>query len=367
MAGPDAGGPDDHMTTPLRPRLCFVGPLAGMRPGYVVTQAVRQLAHFEAAGWPVLAVSTYRNRYARLADIAWTLWRRRRDIDVLIVEVYAGFSFVIEDLASHLGSSAGLPIVMVMHGGAFPEFAARFSAWTRRVLGRAAVIVAPSPFLARTVNSLGLPCRIIPNVIDLGQYPYRERGRLQPTLLWMRSFHAVYNPAMAIHVIERLKATHPAAHLVMAGQDKGLQAATKDLALERGVAGAVEFPGFLDMEAKVRAAEASDIFINTSHVDNMPVAVLEACAFGQPVVSTSVGGVPDLIEDGRTGLLCPPDDADAMVACVRRLIAEEPLARRLSVEGRQLATRSAWESVGPQWEELFLTLADRPRPGRNGS
>jgi len=355
------------MRSPVRPRLCFVGPLAGVRAGYVVTQGVRLSGHFRAAGWPVLAVSTFRNRYVRLVDVVWTLWRRRRDIDVLIVHVYSGFSFVIEDIASRLGRAAGLPIVMVMHGGAFPEFATRHPVWTRRVLGRAAVIVAPSPFLARSVRSIGFPCRVIPNVIDLGQYPYRERGLLRPALLWMRSFHAVYNPAMAIHVIERLRATHPEARLVMGGQDKGLQAATEDLARRRGLSAAVEFPGFLDMEAKVRASEATDIFINTSHVDNMPVAVVEACAFGQPVVSTRVGGVPDLIEDGRTGLLCPPDDADAMVACVRRLLEDEPLARRLSVEGLRLAARSAWESVAPQWEEIFLALAARPLPGRDGS
>ncbi len=119
------------------------------------------------------------------------------------------------------------------------------------------------------------------------------------------------------------------------------------------------FPGFLDMAGKVREGGAADIFINTSHIDNMPVAVVEACAMGIPVVSTSVGGVPDLLTDGQTGLLTPDGDVDSMAAAIRRLCSEPALAARLSEGGRRLAERSAWERVRLEWEDLFASLAPR--------
>ncbi|HKB08934.1 MAG TPA: glycosyltransferase family 4 protein [Candidatus Polarisedimenticolia bacterium] len=351
------------MTTTQRatlPRLCFVGPMVGFNPGQVVTQGVRLSGHFRGAGYSALAVSASTNRYVRLLDIVATLIRRRRQIDILIVHVYGGPSFVVEDIASRLGRMFGVRIIMLLHGGAFPEFMGRFPRWARRVLRRADLLVAPSPFLARAVGRFGFACRVIPNVIDLPAYPYRRRTVLCPRLFWMRTFDPDYNPLMAIEVLSGIRASFPDATLVMGGQDKGMLADVRRRAKELGIEGAVRFPGFLDMAAKAREGSAADVFINTNRVDNMPVAVVEACAMGIPVVTTSVGGVPDLISDGRTGLLVPDGDAGAMVAAVERLLGDPGLAATLSDNGRRLAERSAWDSVRLEWESIFAGL--RPRP-----
>ncbi len=339
-----------------RPRLCFVGPLAGSRPGYVVTQGVRLSGHFRDAGYDVIAVSSSPNRYMRLLDIAWTLIRRHRWIDIMILHVYGGASFIVEDVASLIGRRSGCRIIMVLHGGAMPEFMATFPRWTRRVLNRADAIVAPSAFLARAVEPRGFHCRVIPNVVDIGRYPFRSRRAITPRLYWMRSFHPVYNPLMAVKVLERLHSSHPEATLVMGGQDKGMQAEVERYARDQGLIQALRLPGFLDMQGKLREGSVADIFINTSHVDNMPVAVVEAAALGLPIVSTRVGGVPDLLIDGETALLVPDDDVEAMTSAILRLLGDASLAGRLAENGRRLAERSAWEQVRPQWDDLFASL-----------
>jgi len=109
----------------------------------------------------------------------------------------------------------------------------------------------------------------------------------------------------------------------------------------------------------VREGHAADIFINTNRIDNMPVAVVEACAMGLPVVATAVGGVPDLLKDGETGLLVPDDDDKMMAEAIKRLLDDAELAGRLSANGRLLAERSSWEQVRPRWEELFADLTAR--------
>jgi glycosyltransferase involved in cell wall biosynthesis len=81
--------------------------------------------------------------------------------------------------------------------------------------------------------------------------------------------------------------------------------------------------------------------------------VLEAAAFGLPVVSTDVGGIPSLLRDGEEALLVPEGDAEAMAGAVRRLLEEPGLAGRLSAAGREVAERSSWERVRPLWEELL--------------
>jgi glycosyltransferase involved in cell wall biosynthesis len=169
----------------------------------------------------------------------------------------------------------------------------------------------------------------------------------------MRTFHEIYRPDLAVRTLARLLPDHPDATLTLAGQDRGLLAATRRLADELGVAGSVRFAGFLDAEGKRREFAEHDVFLNTNRVDNAPVSVVEAAAFGLPVVATRVGGVPHLLHDGETALLVPEGDADAMAAAVRRLLSEPDLAARLSRAGRALAESCSWERVHPLWEDLF--------------
>jgi glycosyltransferase involved in cell wall biosynthesis len=332
--------------------------MIGRNRGYVTTQAEIIADLFEAAGYPVISVSDSPNRYWRLIDIVKTLILKRRQVDILVINVYGGASFVVEDIASYLGRLFGKPIVMLLHGGAMPEFMARFPKWTRRVLGRAHTIVTPSEFLARAVVPYGFHARVIRNVLDLSKYQYRHRRKIEPRLLWMRTFHPIYNPLMAVRVLARLRSTVPDATLLMAGQANGTEVEVQRLADELGLNGALRLSGFLDAENKMAEANAAEIFINTNHIDNMPVSVVEACAMGLPVVSTAVGGLPDLLTDGETGLLVPDDDDEAMVEAIEMLLKDLDLTSRLSSKGRLLAERSSWDEVRPQWEHLFAELVE---------
>lgn len=344
---------------PLRERrLCFVGPMVGRNPGLVTTQGEILTDHFAASGFSVLSVSSAANRYARLADIVQTIIRRRREIDVQVIQVYGGPSFVVEDIASRLGRLFGHPIVMYLRGGAMPEFMARYPRWTRRVLGRADVILTPSGFLAEAVRPYGFTAEVIPQVINLAGYEYRERRELAPRLFWLRSFHEMYNPHMAVRMMARLREEVPDATLVMAGSDKGMKEAVVEHARSLGLADAIEVVGFLDFAGKLREGARADIAISTNSVDNTPVSVLETCAMGLPVVSTSVGGVPYLLDHEKTGLLVPDDDEVAMVEAVKRLLREPELAARLSRNGRALAEQSAWDRVLPRWEAVLSRVFD---------
>lgn len=339
----------------MKPFLCFVGPMAG-RSGRVTTQLQTLCDLFRGAGYPVISASALPNRLIRLVHIVATVIRRRSNIDILIVDVFSGASFVVADVASILGKCFGKPIVMVLRGGALPQFMIRFPRWTKRVLRRADAMIAPSEFLARVVAEQGLKPRVIPNVIDLSVYPYCHRTKVSPRLFWMRSFHSMYNPSMAVRVVARLRSTMPDTSLVMAGEDKGMQARVRQLTKELGLSSAVRFPGVLDIEGKAREGNAADIFLITNRVDNMPVTAVEACAMGMPVVATAVGGIPYLLKDGDTGLLVPDDSDEAMASAIHRLINEPGLARRLSTNGRKLAERSSREQILPMWERMFSEL-----------
>lgn len=338
------------------PQLCFVGPLVGRNPGHVTSQSEILSDLFVNAGYPVIAVSAKLNRYKRLADVVNTLIKQHNRFNIMVLDVFGGPSFVVEDIASQIGRQYGKKIVMFLRGGAMPEFMARYPRWTRRVLNRAHALIAPSQFLAKSILPYGFHARVIPNVINLSAYSYRYRQELRPRLFWMRSFHSIWNPAMAIRVLAALRSNIPHATLTMAGEDKGLQQEIKQLAYHLGVSENVRFTGFLDLDGKNREGGSAEIYLNTNHIDNMPVSVLEACAMGLPIVTTAVGGIPDLLKHGDTALFVPDDDDEVMAQAVRCLLTNQELAGRLSANGRQLAELSSWERIAPQWKKVFAEL-----------
>ena len=338
--------------------LAFVGSMLGRYPGHVTSVGEILASLFDRVGHPVVLVSTSRYKAFRLLDIVLTLVIKRDKIDIQILQVYGGLSFIAEDVASWLGRSLGHKIIMHIHGGAMGEFMSRYPVWSKRVLSRADTIVCPSAFLARALDHYGFRSQVIPNNVELSLYPYRHRRDLRPRIFWMRTFHAVYNPQMAVKTLARIRKYSPTATLVMAGQDKGELINVIEMAKQLNVESAIRFPGYLDTGDKIREGNMADIFVNTNRIDNTPVSLIEACAMGIPVVTTNVGGVPDLLKDGETGLLVPDDDDKAMAEAVIRLLTESNLADRLSANGRRLAKRFAWEQVRPQWEQLFSTIIE---------
>lgn len=360
LAGEPIAPTPEARATPIRRdarmRLCFVGPVLGRNPGWVVSQGEVLGDLLAAEGHTVRLTSRFPGRARRMADTLVSLLAWRDDIDLVVHLVFHGRGFVITDAASRLCRALGLRQMFVLHGGGLPAFGARHRRWVRGVLGRGNLVVAPSAYQARAFNRLLQPApavRVIPNVLDIKDYPYRHRSTVEPRLLWMRTFHANYHPEMAVEVLADLRRTHPAATLTMAGQEKGLEAAVRQLARRHDLDAAMRFPGFLGPADKAREFGAHDIYLNTNRIDNMPVSVLEAGAFGLPVVATAVGGVPDLLTDVETGLLVPDGDVAAMAGAVRRLLADAELAARLSVNGRALAERCDWTAVRDTWMAAF--------------
>jgi L-malate glycosyltransferase len=336
--------------------ICFVGNMLGRNRGYVTTQGQIVADLIAAEGFRVTCVSSKINRLARLAEIVSTIVKNQRDFDVLVLEVYSGLGLIIADVAGWLGKKFRLPTIMVLHGGHLPEFLERHRWWTKRVLNRANLLVAPSAFLAERIGAFGYQITQIPNVIDLDDYAFRERSKIEPRLIWMRSFHSIYNPEMAIKVLAELRRSVPQAMLTMAGVDKGLEDNIKRMANDAGLSDAVRFPGFLDASEKAREFAGADIYLNTNRIDNMPVSVVEACAFGLPVVATSVGGLPYLIRDRENGLLVPNEDVKAMTSAIKELLDNPELTRNISLGARRLAERSAWARVRCDWEEILINV-----------
>ncbi|HRN68670.1 MAG TPA: hypothetical protein PLD89_11155, partial [Promineifilum sp.] len=147
---PEVERPAEAVEAATRPRLCFVGPMLGVNPGWVSTQGELLAGLLAEAGYPTRLTSHKPARLPRLVDTLSSLVAWRNEIDLVIHQVFSGPAFAITDAATALGRALGLRQIAVLHGGALPEFADRHGGWVRRVLGRMAAVVAPSTYLAET-------------------------------------------------------------------------------------------------------------------------------------------------------------------------------------------------------------------------
>jgi glycosyltransferase involved in cell wall biosynthesis len=340
-----------------RPRILMVGthlpPAAGSRSvAEGLTERLRNL------GFDVQLVSRRRSRVRRVADMLFTVWRRRSTYDLIQLDVYSGAAFSWAEWVSKVAHRLGKPIVLVLHGGNLPAFARKHPQRMTQLLLRAAKTIAPSNYLAEELKSFQQDIVVIPNPLDLDGHQYRRRDNPRPRLIWLRTFHRIYDPLLAIQVLARIKSKHVDAALTMIGADKdGTLARARNEARRLGVLDQATFTGGIPKNEVPRLLSTGDIFLNTTTIDNSPVSVLEAMASGLSVVSTNVGGVPYLIENERDGLLVPPRDVEGMTAAVLRLLEEPGLAPRLSENGRKKAELHSWDAVLPKWKAIFAEVA----------
>jgi glycosyltransferase involved in cell wall biosynthesis len=339
----------------------LIGTFLSQRPG--TRSAGEDLAaQLRTRGWQVLTTSHRRTRAARVGDILATIWRCRQQFQVAHIDVYSGLAFVWAEGASILLGRLGIPHIVSLHGGDLPAFAARHPWRVTRLLGRATAVTAPSRYLAEKLQPLAsTEIRVIPNPLQLANYAFRHRTAPLPNLVWLRAFHAIYNPGLALRVLALLRQDIPSATLTMVGPDKrdGSCEQAHNLAQQLGLAERVNFAGPVPKSAVNEWLDRGDIFLNTANVDNTPVTVLEAMACGLCVVSTDVGGLPYLIRDGDTGILVPPDNASAMSRAVCQLLTRPRVAAQLSQAGRAEAEMRDWAAVWPQWEALLAEVARR--------
>jgi len=316
-------------------------------------------ARLASVGWSVIKTSSRCGRLARLLDMTGTAWCQRHRYQVAQVDVYSGRPFLWAEVVCSVLRQAGKPYILTLHGGNLPSFARRWPGRVGRFLRSAAVVTTPSRYLLEQMLPYRADLCLLPNALDISVYPFNPRKAPRHHLTWMRQFHDVYNPSLALRVVQLLASDYPNIRLTMVGGDNGgghllhFQQSVKRL----GLADRVTLPGGVAKAEVPSWLNQGDIFLNTTNTDNTPVSVLEAMACGLCVISTNVGGIPYLLESEYDALLVPPDDPAAMTRAVQRLLTEEGLAERLSGNARRKAEQFDWANILPRWETLLTDVA----------
>lgn len=224
-----------------------------------------------------------------------------------------------------------------------------------RVMRLVDEIVAPSNFLVHVFSKFELPARSIPNIVDLEQFRFRERGRPRPVFLHNRGLEPLYNVPCTIRAFALIQERYPDASLTIAHDGplrKQLEQMVSDLRLRN-----VRFIGSVSRERTPGVYDEADVYLTNPDIDNMPVSVLECFAAGLPIISTRVGGVPYILDHQRTGLLVDRDDHVAIAQGAFRLLEEPGLAAWLTGNAREECRKYAPAAVASAWLALYTSLA----------
>jgi glycosyltransferase involved in cell wall biosynthesis len=226
--------------------------------------------------------------------------------------------------------------------------------------------------VARELGYLERKLTVIPNGVDMARFrdlPTRAAARRTlrlpadgPILISVGWLYEHKGHSYLLEAMARVHQEFPRATLLLAGEAKEEQRTVLRQAVERlDLGGVVRFLGHRDDVLLLLAG--SDVFVMPSLREGFPMSLLEAGAAGRPAVATSVGGIPEIVDDGVTGILVPPKDHGALAEALLSLLRDP---RRMQSMGEAAHTRTeerfTLERTVGQLEDLYLELLDRQRP-----
>jgi glycosyltransferase involved in cell wall biosynthesis len=291
------------------------------------------------------------------------------------------FDVIVEDLNKiplFTPRWSGPPVVLLVHHlfgrTAFEEAALPIAAATwilERPLPRAYAgvpVIAVSQSTATDLAERGFDpsvVRVIPNGVDLQSLTPDPAGERypRPTLLYLGRLKRYKRVDLIIQAVSRLKRRHGDLRVLIAGQGnhrEALEAQVRRMGLEDRVS----LLGFVPEERKLELLRRSWIHVLTSPKEGWGISNLEAAACGTPTVASDSPGLRDSVEHGRTGLLVPHGDVDALASAIDALLRDHDAREEMGRQARRFADAFSWDTSARAIREVLCATAGRGRdPG----
>lgn len=264
---------------------------------------------------------------------------------VVHIHTCSGFSFFRSAIDAWAARREGCRVVLHIHGAGFDRFCAEasgLSRWIiRQILERTDAVIALSRGWAETLRGAAPRANVVVVENAVPDVPSREAGNASPTchfllLARMDTWKGVDDLLAACAILKGLQTDF---QVTLAGPPgEGESAATLvDRIAASGLENCVRFVGPVQGDAKEILWRQTDVLVQPSHQEGMPMSMLEALMRGIPVVATRVGAIPEVITAGREGLLVRPRAVDELAAAMLKMVNDSQGRREMGVMARQLA------------------------------
>ncbi|MFC2001653.1 glycosyltransferase [Chloroflexota bacterium] len=273
--------------------------------------------------------------------------------DLVHAHFITGYGFLGALMSYHpfIVSVWGSDVLIDPKNSKLTEYALRYT------LKKADAITCTSPYLYKATLPYAPQhsiIKIIPFGIDLGVFklPSKPPNRPGKTIGTLKRLDPVYGIDYLIRSIPHIRQKHKDVRILIAGY--GNQKPYQQAAQEIGVEKNVEFIGTVPHAAVTEYLSRLDIFVMPSLSEAFGVSALEAQALGIPVVATNIGGIPEIVKDGESGLLVEPQNPKAIADAIIRLLDDEALRKRMGARGRKLVEEKYdWNENAKEMEALY--------------
>jgi glycogen(starch) synthase len=314
-----------------------------------------------------LPVPRPRQLYALPAAVLAPILGRRADI----VHVHLGEDLAIVPLAALAARAGGAPVVMTVHCSL--AYTLRTTGLKSAILhslggliertaeGRAAATLVYTQRLARLIRQgPGRPAvHIVRRGVnrrafaDPGRDPFPDiPGR--PRVVFLGRIVGQKGVATLVRAVARLRTT--GAQILFVG-DGAQRARIERLARELGVADRIRITGFVSHDRVPAVLASADLLVLPSDYEELGTVLLEAMQAGLPVVASRVDGIPEVVEDGVSGLLVPPGEPQALADAIDAVLSDPALAHRLAANASTHAGDHDLDHIAAQIHDLYRGLA----------
>jgi glycosyltransferase involved in cell wall biosynthesis len=258
-----------------------------------------------------------------------------RRVNLVHLHTASGISFYRKSVCFFIARFFRKKTIVHIHGGAFLDFHAAANGMVKRLIAHVldhadAVVVLSEKFRAgigRVTKNTNL--HVMYNLINAAEFgtasrPYSPSAHL----LFAGGDWERKGVSILIAAMKTVCAAKPGTCLTICG--KGHIDIYRRLCADCNLSDAVTFTGFLSGAEKRSAFLKASLFVLPSSIEAMPMAIIEAMAAGLPIVATTVGGIPEIIEEGINGCLVPPREPDALAEKILRISSDRELYESIS-------------------------------------
>jgi glycosyltransferase involved in cell wall biosynthesis len=327
---------------------------------FEIRHIVSQVDEYKKFGKLALAVTA-------LARFAWALlWWRPQLVYIQLggnASLYRKIAFIV------LGRLAGQSVLVHCRAGNFEPYFAEQGKLGRKLilwgLGKSSKFIAVSLAMQRLLHKLWpeIECVMVPNAINTSIFAgERAPANHSVRLLFVGKMGFLKGEQDLLRALQRVVKVAPNFRLDMLGQLSDTIAAE---CRESGLQPLIDHLGPVSLEERLAFFKRADVFVLPTYAEGTPISMLEAMAAGLPVVSTPVGGIPDVMEDGVEGYIVEPGDVEALADRLARLINDSEQRRRMGGLAQDKVRQFNWDVVLPQLErEIRQAIGNGSKPGR---
>lgn len=277
-------------------------------------------------------------------------------IGIIHIHTASNSSFWRKSIYINIAKLFGKKVVLHIHGGMFNQFYENNKEKVKKVLNKVDTIIALSKYWKNYFEET-VGCKnvvIIPNIVENpNKIPNNKKNTIDAVFLGtINDNKGVFDILETVKRNREYFSQRITIHIGGIGEVERL----KQFIDENDLSDIIKYEGWVDEKKKANLMSLCDIFLLPSYIEGLPISILEAMTYKMATISTNVGGIPEIIEDGINGFLIEPGNIKQLFDAIKSLVEDVNIRTTMGEESYRRVTPHLPENVAASLEKLYNNL-----------